>query len=92
MATPKFRLGRAHPHPRLNIDIIINPIYVCIGMMNDIMFYIPHKGTATEKIQGKGGNIVNPFVFTETSMGAIVHDVKAYPGGKIWNQHFLSRL
>src|SRR5215207_2834932 len=74
------RLRSAHAHPGLDIYVIIHPIHVGIGMVDHIVFYIPHEGTSPKHIQGKSSHVVDPFVLAETAMRAIMHYIKPNPG------------
>ena len=80
-----LRLG--HPHPWLDIYIIVYAFHVCIGVVDDIVLHVPHKAVAAEDIQGKGCEDVNPFIFGETAMRAVVHDVETDRRNHAAQQH-----
>src|SRR5688572_11379000 len=76
----KFGLGRTHPEPWLDINIIVYTINICISMVNDIVFYIPHKRTASQYIQCKGCGFVQPFVLTKATVSTIMHNIETNTG------------
>ena len=45
--------------------------------MYDIVFVVPHKGTRTQSVNRKSGDLVPEFTVAETAMAAIMHHVKA---------------
>ncbi len=51
-----FFLCGAHTHPWLDINIIINTIDIGICVMNNIMFYVPHKAASSNKFSEKAAN------------------------------------
>jgi hypothetical protein len=61
-------LSAAHPHPWLNIDIIVYTIYIGKGVMNHIMLHVPHKAVSTQDIQRECRDNIHPFVLAETAM------------------------
>src|SRR3984885_11713981 len=73
---PVFFPALPHPHPGLNIDIVIHPGHIGISMVNNIMFYIPHKTVAAEDVQGESRKMVHPFVFGKAAMRTVMHDIK----------------
>ena len=46
-----FFLRAAHAEPRLNVDVIVHTIHICIRMMNDVMLHVPHKAVTAEYVQ-----------------------------------------
>ncbi len=84
---PVFLLRFAHPHPGLDIDIIIYPINIRVSMMNDIVLHVPHKAVTSQYIQGKRSKVVYPFAIAETSMSAVVHHVEANGRNDTTHQH-----
>jgi hypothetical protein len=83
----KSFLRGAHAHPWLNVDIVVNTGYIGIRMMDDIMFAIPDKAIASKNIQGECGHHIGPFMFTETTMGAIMHYIKSDGGNNTAEQN-----
>ena len=61
-----------------SINVIVYFMYIGICVVNDTMFIIPHKSIAAQYIQRKGCYCIHPWMFAETAMTAIVHDIKAY--------------
>lgn len=74
---PVFFLALAHPHPGLDIDIIVHTINICEGMVDHIVFHVPHEAVSAEDIQRESGKYIQPFVFAEAAMGTVVHHVEA---------------
>ena len=73
-------LCAAHSKPGLNVNIVVNTINICVCMVNDIVFYVPHEAASAQYIQGKSSDIVHPFVLAETAMRAVVHYIEADRG------------
>src|ERR1700722_9709868 len=80
-------LRLAHPHPGLNVDIIIHAIDVGESMVDDIVFHIPHKTIPAEYIERKCSKMIYPFIFTETAMRAIVHHIESNSCNYAAQQH-----
>src|SRR5688500_13745806 len=70
-------LGAAHPHPGLDINIVIHAGYIRVRMVNDIMLHIPHKTVSAKDIQGESSQGTHPFVFAETAVRAVMHYIKS---------------
>jgi hypothetical protein len=70
-------LGSTHAHPGLDVDIIIHPGNIGIGVMNDIVLAVPDKAVSAEDIQGESSSHIHPFALAETAMGPVVHDIKS---------------
>src|SRR4051794_18281521 len=75
-----FLLCFAHPHPGLNVNIIIDPIHIGVGMVNDIMLHIPHKAVAAQYIQGKSRQAIDPFVLRKAPVRPVMHHIEADGG------------
>src|SRR5258708_40306966 len=72
-----FFLRCAHTHPGLDIDIIVNAIHVRKGMVDDIVFLIPHKTVAPQDVQGESRKMIDPFIFGKNAMGSVMNHIKA---------------
>ena len=84
---PVFFLGGTHPHPGLDVDVIVDPINIGVGMMNHIVLHIPHETVTTQNIKGKGGEHVHPFILAETAVGPVVHYIKTYSSNDATQKH-----
>src|ERR1700761_9407989 len=71
-------LRLAHPHPGLDIDIVIYPVHIRISMMHHIMLHIPHKAVPAEDIQRKSRQTIDPLIFRKTAMRPVMHHIKPY--------------
>ena len=71
-----FFLGFAHPHPGLNIDVVIYPVHVGIGVVDHIVFHIPHKAVAPQYIQRERRKAIDPFVPRKTAMRSVMHHIE----------------
>src|SRR6185312_17461501 len=56
-------LGRALTHDRAFGDIIVDPINVCISMMNDIVFELPDESVSAEQVQAESHQGIYPGSF-----------------------------
>ena len=70
-----LRFAKTQKRPRINI--IIHAIYVGIRMVDNIVLGFLHKIICAKKIHGQRCEVIYPFVAAETTMGSIVHDIKA---------------
>lgn len=61
-------------------DVIVETIYIRIGMMDDIMFEFPDKGIASQRIKRKPHQPVDPFPAGIAAVTGIVHDIKTDAG------------
>ena len=65
------------PQERAGFNIIIYPMNIRIGMVNDIVFCLPHVLACAQKIRSIGSNIIDPFIGAETAVGAIMHYIES---------------
>src|SRR5665213_452373 len=82
----EFFLSYSKSHPGPCLYIIVYPINVRVGMMNNVMFHIPHDCTCTKEIQGEPGHLVYYFKSAEASMGSIMHHIETNRCGKTTKQ------
>jgi hypothetical protein len=76
-----------HPHPGLDIDIVIDARHIRIGMMDDIVFHIPHKAVTPQYVQRKSGQMIYPFIFGKTAMRTVMHNIETDGGYHPAQQH-----
>ena len=46
--------------------------------MDDVMFDLPNKGVAAQRIHGQPHHIVDPFLLGEAIVTGVVHNIKRY--------------
>ncbi len=73
-------LSRRHTHQHPDLDIIVHTIYIGIGMVDHIVFHIPHKLACAQHTAGIRGDLVHQLALAETAVSAIVHYIKADGG------------
>lgn len=57
-------------------NVIIYAIYVCVGVVNDIVFLFPNESVRAQCIHGEAHNIIQAFALGVASMTRIVHDIE----------------
>jgi hypothetical protein len=73
---PVTLLRPGHPHPGLDINIVIHAFHVRIGVVHDVVLHIPHKAVAAKDIQRKRRQDIDPFIFGKTAVCAVMHHVE----------------
>ena len=67
----------AHPQERAQVNIVVHAVHICKGVVNGIVFQIPHKMAATEDTQCASRHFIEVARLRKTAVRAIVHDVEA---------------
>ena len=67
----------AHPQERAQVNVVVHAIHICKGVVNGIVFQIPHKMTAAEDTQCASSDFVEVARLRKTPVRAIVHDIEA---------------
>jgi hypothetical protein len=84
-----FFLRFAHPHPGLDIDVVVDAVYICISMVDNIMLHIPHEAISSQDIQRESSQSVQPFIFRKASMCPVMHHIESNRGYEATQQHTL---
>lgn len=80
-------LGSAHAQVRFDFNIIIHPVDIRIGMVNDIVFHAPENVTHAREVCRGSCKFIHDFAVAETSVTSIVHDIKTNGGGDATQHH-----
>ena len=77
-----FLLGFTHAQHRFNFNVVVYTINVGIGMVNDVVFVVPHDTAGSQCIYRESCNFIPKFTLTKTTVSAIMHNVKANSSSK----------
>src|SRR5450432_4474457 len=73
-------LRGALPHQGTFGDIIVDPIHIGIGMMDDIVLELPYKGITAQCIEGKSHQVVDPAFGGIAAVTGVMHDIESRAG------------
>src|SRR5690606_1180776 len=77
---PIARLMFMEAHQGTYFDISIMTFDVRVGMVIDIMLYLPEMRIASQYVKRVGGNRIEPAMFGKTPVTSLVHDVEPDDG------------
>ena len=61
-------------------NVVVDPIYIGVGVVDDVVLLFPDEGIGAQAIHGKPHDVIEGFVVGITSMTGIVHNVEANAG------------